>query len=371
MEFKSVKEVGFEEKSAQEIEQELVAKHENAESNEEEKIEKITIKEEASAEEVEEEIHEDPAPITIDDEIVLSHIRKKYNREDLSYEDLLQKEIVEKELPEDLDALYRYKQETGRGINDFVKLNRDIENENPDTTIAEYIAIQNPEYDNDDIQFEMDRAYSYDEDLDDEDDIRARKIAKKKILASARKFFNEEKEKYRAPLESRESFASDSDREADSQREENERLQNEKQERSNRNKEYFSAKTNELFSNNFEGFGYNVGDNKITLKINDVESVKNMQSDAMNFIGKHLDEEGKLKDANAYHKALNAAMDPDALFKFAYEKGAADAVERDTKEAKNIEMKARGSSQVVNEGFKVREVNASHGSGLRIKSNKK
>ena len=90
----------------------------------------------------------------------------------------------------------------------------------------------------------------------------------------------------------------------------------------------------------------------------------------MNFIGKHLDENGMLKDANAYHKALNAAMDPDALFKFAYEKGAADAIEKDTMEAKNIEMKARSSNQVVNEGSRVREVNASHGSGLRIKSSK-
>ena len=90
----------------------------------------------------------------------------------------------------------------------------------------------------------------------------------------------------------------------------------------------------------------------------------------MNFIGKHLDENGMLKDANAYHKALNAAMDPDALFKLAYEKGAADAIEKDTMEAKNIEMKARSSNQVVNEGSRVREVNASHGSGLRIKSSK-
>ena len=126
-----------------------------------------------------------------------------------------------------------------------------------------------------------------------------------------------------------------------------------------------------LFSKNFEGFGYEVGEEKITLKVSDVDSVKNTQSDAMNFINKHLDDDGMLKDANAYHKALNAAMDPDALFKFAYEKGAADAITKDVKEAKNVDMKAKTTGQNVSTEKKYRVVNPDSGNRLVIKSKNK
>jgi len=372
MGFTSVKEVGFEEKSAVELEQELVAKREQElgiENND--NVEKVIINTDPPVGTEEKVINTaEVIEPEIDDEIVLSHIRKKYNREDLSYENLLQEKIVEKELPEDIEALRRYKQETGRGIEDFVKLNRNIDAEDPDAIIAEYIALENPEYDREDIEFEMSREFSYDEDMDDEDEIKAKKIAKKKKLSLARKTLNEQKEKYRAPLESRDGFIPEDEKEAYSRFKQNTQAQNEEQEKSIRKKEHFSSKTNELFSNNFEGFGYKVGEKQITFKVNDVETVKNVQSDAMNFIGKHLDENGMLKDATAYHKALNAAMDPDALFKFAYEKGGADAIERDTREAKNIDMEARRTGQVIKDSPKVREVNASHGSKLVIKSNK-
>jgi hypothetical protein len=371
MEFKSVKAVDFEEKSAREIEQELIDKHEESSGiKNEDEPEKVVINTTEAVIENKEEESSAEVKTELDDEIVLSHIRKRFNRDDISYDNLLQKEIVEADLPEDLEALRRYKKETGRGISDFVKLNRDIDSEDPDAIIAEYISTSNPEFDREDIEFEMDTKFSYDEDMDDERDIRSKKLAKKKTLAEAKKFFTEQKEKYRAPLESREGFIPESEKELYSRYKSSIESQNENQEKSLKQSEHFSAKTNELFSNNFEGFGYKVGDSEITFKVNNAEAVKKTQSDAMNFIGKHLDENGMLKDANAYHKALNAAMDPDALFKFAYEKGAADAIEKDTMEAKNIEMKARSSNQVVNEGLRVREVNASHGSGLRIKSSK-
>ena len=164
----------------------------------------IENKEEESSAEVKTEL---------DDEIVLSHIRKRFNRDDISYDNLLQKEIVEADLPEDLEALRRYKKETGRGISDFVKLNRDIDSEDPDAIIAEYISTSNPEFDREDIEFEMDTKFSYDEDMDDERDIRSKKLAKKKTLAEAKKFFTEQKEKYRAPLESREGFIHESEKE--------------------------------------------------------------------------------------------------------------------------------------------------------------
>ena len=249
MEFKSVKIVDSEEKSTQEIEQDLVAKHEKEQGIEQnDGVEKIVLKQEVSNPDVTSEEEEVNTPVELDDESVLSHIRKKFGREELSYDDLLQKEIVEKELSEDIEALRKYKQETGRGIEDFVKLNRNLDNESPDAMIAEYILSENPEFDEEDVAFEMEREFSYDDDLDDEN---------------------------------------------------------------------------------------------ITFKVSDINATKEVQSNAGNFVNKHLDENGMLKDANAYHKALNAAMDPDALFKFAYEKGAADAITKDVKEAKNVDMRHR------------------------------
>ncbi len=363
MEFKSVKIVGGEEKSAQQIEQELLAKHEAEQGIEKEEVEKVSLKKEK-----EDNLEEDKnIPVELNDDNVLSHIRKKYDREDLSYDDLLQKEIVKQELSEDIEALRKYKQETGRGIEDFVKLNRNFENETPEAIIAEYMSIKNPEFDKEDISFEMEQDFSYDEDLDDDNEIRGKKLAKKKRLAEATKFFNDQKEKYKAPLESREGFISDDERENFEQYKQSTKQQNEK---ALKKQEHFSSKTNELFSNNFEGFGYSVGEENITFKIGDVDSLKSKQSDAMNFINKHLDSDGMLKDANAYHKALNAAMDPDALFKFAYEKGAADAITKDVKEAKNVDMKAKSTGQSVNKGSKVRSVSTDHGSRLVIKSRK-
>lgn len=307
-------------------------------------------------------------PVDLDDDVVLSHIRKKFEREDLTYDDLLAEKTIEAELPEDLEALRRFKKETGRGISDFVKLNRDIEAEDPDSKIAEFIAAKNPEFDKEDVAFEMERNFGINE-MDDDDEIRIKKIEKKKMLAQADSFLNEQKEKYKAPLESREGFIPESELETYQKYKENTENQNKQREKTAKNQEYFSAKTNELFSSTFEGFEYGEGESKVKFKSGDTEAIKKAQSDATNFINSHLDETGKVKDAAAYHKALNAAMDPDGLWKFAYEQGAADAIKKDTKEAKNIAMKARIEEQRVNGTFKAREV-SSDGSGNRIKVRK-
>ena len=371
MEFKSVKIVDSEEKSTQEIEQELVAKHEKEQGIESsDGVEKIVLKQEVLNPEVTSEDEVVNTPVELDDESVLSHIRKKFGREELSYDDLLQKEIVEKELSEDIEALRKYKQETGRGIEDFVKLNRNLDNESPDAMIAEYILSENPEFDEEDVAFEMEREFSYDEDLDDDMDIRSKKLAKKKMLAQAKSFFSDQQEKYKAPLESRDGFISNEEKDLFNKYKQSTKQQSEEQELNNKKSQHFSTKTNELFSNNFEGFGYNVGDENITFKVSDINATKEAQSNAGNFVKKHLDENGMLKDANAYHKALNAAMDPDALFKFAYEKGAADAITKDVKEAKNVDMKAKTTGQSVGSQSRVRVINSDSGSRLVIKSRK-
>jgi len=274
-------------------------------------------------------------------------------------------------LPEDIEALRRYKAETGRGISDFVKLNRDIDNEDPDALIEEFLLATNPEFDKEDVQYEMRRNLHYDEEFDNEEDERAKKIAKKKTLAKAKAFLNEQKEKYRAPLESSTGFIPEDEKEDYVRFKESSSRQNEDNENLIKKQEHFSRKTNELFSNNFEGFEYGEGDQKTILKVGDAETVKTVQSSAMNFMNKHLDENGMLKDARAYHKALNAAMDPDALWKAAYEKGMSDAITKNIKESKNTDMKPASANKEQVERAKVREVNPDHGSGLKIVNRKR
>ena len=359
-----VKEIGpEEEKGTQQVEAELLAKHESQQENVEAETAPVEI--EATTEAPAEANKE------IDDDSVLSYIKNRYNKDITSVDELFETTNGNEELPEDVATFLKYKQDTGRGIDDFVKLNRNFDNESPDAIIAEYISTQNPEFDRDDVSFEMSRNFSFDEDEDEEVEIRSKKIAKKKMLAEARRFFNDQKEKYKAPLESRDGFIPNEDKELFEQYKQSTKQQEANKEDITKRSEHFSKKTNELFSKNFDGFGYEVGEEKVTFKVNDVDKVKDVQSDAMNFINKHLDENGLLKDANAYHKALNAAMDPDALFKFAYEKGAADAITKDAKEAKNVDMKAKSTQQKVSEPQKYRVVNPGSGNRLVIKSKNK
>ena len=362
----TAKEVGFEEKSKSEIERELLERHEEKNNPE-------PTAEELEAKRIEEERLEgetETKEIEIDDEKALSYLRKKFEREDITYDNILAEKVIEADLPEDLEALRRYKKETGRGIQDFVRLNRDIENEDPDKKIAEFIAFNNPGFDDDDIRFEMEREFAID-DIDDEYEQKAKRIAKKKKLAKADKFLTEQREKYRAPLESRDGFIPEGEVEEFQAYKNSKQAQNDLKEASRKKQEYFSAKTNELFSDNFEGFDFKVGEDNFKFKNATAEALKTTQSDAMNFIGKHLDENGMVKDAKAYHKALNAAMDPDALVEWAYQLGAANAIKKETLEAKNIDMKLKREGQQMNKKPKVREVNPDSGSSLRIKSRRK
>lgn len=379
MEFKVVREVPFEEKSSQEIEQDLLAKHEKEQGIEtEENVEKITSQSSENEETIEKatenenEIVQEASQVEeIDDEKVLSHLRKKTGRDDISYDNLIETEKVEIELPEDLEALRRYKAETGRGINDFVKLNRDLNAEPPEALIKEYLLATNPEFDDEDVEYEMRRSFSYDEDFDNDDDKKAKEIQKKKTLAKAKAYLTEQKEKYKAPLESSTSFIPETEKEAYARFKES--LSNQEQDKENliRKQEHFSKKTNELFSDNFEGFEYGSGDNKTVLKIGNVDTVKSAQSNAMNFMSKHLDENGMLKNAMEYHKALNAAMDPDALWNAAYEKGIADAITKSTKEGKNIDMSPASATREQGKKPMVREVNPDNGSRLTIRTKTK
>ena len=370
-----VKAVDFEEKSTQEIEKELLDKVENENSGEDEanvdRVEEST--ESASAPQEQEDIQPqgEAQELSIKDEDVLSYIGKRYDREINSLDELFEQRNANEELPEDVSAFLKYKKETGRGINDFIKINKDYDDVDDDQLLRDYYLDQNKDLDLEDVQFEIEDRFHYDEDLDEERDIRLKKVAKKKELAKARDHFNQLKEQYKIPLESREGFASDKDMEEfNAYKKQKEAATANDQELAKR-AQYFSSKTGELFSENFEGFGFNVSeDKKLVYKPADSKTLLNEQSDLNNFVNKFTGDDGFIKDIEGFHRSIAVASNPEKFAKYFYEKGMADAVGDVAKESKNIDMTRKSTQVIKKEGLQVRNIDADRSNRLIIKKRK-
>jgi len=349
-EFK-VRAVEFEEKSAVEIEQELVDKHEREVAGE--TIEGSTEQPVVTEETVIDETSEQAVPVTYDikEEDVLSHIRSRYNKEINSLDDLFAQREANDELPEDAAAFLKFKRETGRGIEDFVKLNRDFSKMDEKSLLAEYYSVTNPEFDSEDVAWKIDELL-YDEDYDDEKTIKSKKLAMKQELKKANDFFEKQKEQYRIPLESSKNSAPIVDEEYESYKQyKQQSVQTEEETR--KKSDYFVAKTNELFSEKFEGFEFNLDDNKVVYKPADVSTLKE-QSDMAKFVKGFLNEDGYLKDAATFHRAIAIASNPEKFAKFFYDKGKSDGVGSIAEESKNIDMGRPATTVTPKQGFSVR-----------------
>lgn len=328
------------------------------------------VNEETKVEEkVEEKVEDKPS---LKEEEVLSFIKNRYGDEVSSLDDLTSKRKDTPDLPEEIVNYLNYKKETGRGLDDFMRLTKDVDGMNEDQLLFEFWKQQKPHLDSDDVDFELSERFSYDEDADDASDVRKRKIAKKEELAKAKEYFNKLKETYKTKVESTKDFIPAEELEDFNAYKNNKTESQQSQAETTKRSEYFSEKTNELFNDKFEGFEFKLNDKSLKYKPADSEKLKESQADLNNFISKHLTEDGYLKDAASYHKSLSLAMHPDSFAKFFYEQGKSDAVNDITKESKNIDMNGiRNATQSVSSGgFKVSAVSSSSGSGLRIKSNK-
>lgn len=357
MEFKSVKlvETG-EQKSVQEVEQELLEKHEQQFQDAPQEI----------------EVPEPPAQeFELKEEDVLSYIGKRYNKQINSFDELMSERSNAEDMPEDVAAYMKYKKETGRGFEDFIKLNKDFDSVPEDQLLKEYLLSTQEGLDEDDVEMMMDE-YRYDEDLDDESYIKKAKVARKKAVNEAKKFFNTQKEKYKTPLES--STAGISQEEKEEFNAYRDYIKNAKtyEEENNRKRQWFEQKTNEVFDS-FKGFEFNVNNKKMVFNPGDAAELKRLHSNPSSFIGKFLDETGMIKDAAGYHKALAVAMNPERFAKYFYEQGAADAADDFMRKTKNINMSERQANAATkgNDGFQVKEVNPDHGRSLKIRSAKR
>lgn len=309
-------------------------------------------------------------PYELDDNSILSYLKDRHNLEVESIDVLKntgKKEEQSLDLPEDIAKFMEYKKETGRSFEDYAKLQQDWSSVDDTSVMREYYKQTKPHLDAEEIDYLLSEQYSFDDEIDDEKDIKRKKIAYKEELYKARNHFEGLKEKFKAPLESRDAEIPENYKEAfnfyNKYREQSEQDQKAQQDRSR----VFSEKTNSLFSDEFKGFEFNVGDKKQSFKPTDINKVKEVQSDINNFFNQHLDEQGVVKDISAYHKALYAAQNADALAKYFYEQGKADATGGIVKETKNIDMEVRQNVQTESSGVKFRALENDDTFSFKIK----
>ena len=267
------------------------------------------------------------------------------------------KENIEtgKPLPENIQKLMDFMEETGGDLNDYVKLNQDYTKLDDKNLLYEYYRQTKPHLDNEEINFLMEDSFSYDEEIDEERDIRRKKLALKEQVADARAHLDGQKSKYYEDIKAGSKLTQEQQKAIDffnRYNKETEELN--KSAKLSRNN--FMKKTNEVFNNKFKGFEYNVGDKNYRFNIKDVNEVKSSQSDINQFMTKFVNEDSTLKDPNGYHKALFTAGNPDAIAKHFYEQGKADAIKDSIAKAKNVDMDPRQSHKTIETGglkFKV------------------
>lgn len=275
--------------------------------------------------------------------------------------------VLGKQLPENIEKLVSFMEETGGTVEDYVRLNADYSNVDDKTLLKEYYKKEKPYLDNSDLELLLED-FDYDEDLDEEKDIRKKKLAFKEEVAKAKRFLNETKEKYYDEIKLRSNVNPEAQKAMDFFN-----RYNKQQEQAEQNRKVFENNTKKLFTENFEGFDINVGDKKYRYKIQNADMVAEKQSNINNLIGKFLDSNGTVKDYSGYHKAMYAAENVDRIAAHFYEQGKADAVKQVVDSSKNLsDAKARPSNNgdVFINGLKVRAISGTDSTKLRIKTKK-
>lgn len=271
-----------------------------------------------------------------------------------------------KPLPENIEKLVAFMEETGGNINDYVRLNADYSNIDNETLLKEYYKQTKPYLEGDDINLLLED-FSYDEDIDEQRDIRKKKLAFKEEVAKARNFLEETKSKYYDEIKLRPGVTQEQQKATDFFN-----RYNEEQKAGKAKHSEFLKRTNELLNEDFKGFDFNVGENKFRYSIKNPQKVAEAQSDISNFIGTFLNDKGEVKDTKGYHKALYAARNADTIAQHFYEQGKADAVKDVMAKSKNISTEPRKTSNgdVYINGLKVRAISGADSSKLKIKTRK-
>jgi len=276
-------------------------------------------------------------------------------------EALAEAEASGKPLPESIEKLMQFMDETGGDLEDYVRLNQDYNKLDNTNLLREYYKQTKPHLDNEEINFLMEESFSYDEEVDEDRDIRKKKIALKEQVAEAKAYLDGQKSKYYEEIKAGSKLTDEQQKAINFFNRYNKESE-ETQAKAKAAKSAFNKKTENVFNDKFKGFEYEVGEKKYRFNVKNAGEVKDTQSDINNFVKKFLNEDGTMSDAKGYHKALHAAMNADTIAQHFYEQGKADALKNSVAKSKNVDMTPRQSHGTVEAGgmkFKVLGENSS------------
>ena len=334
----------------------VVAKLENAESTE--KQEEVQPEAEAQETPVLEEITED----STEEEVA--------EVEEQIEEAVAKAEATGEPIPENIQKLMDFMEETGGDLNDYVKLNQDYSKLADQDLLYEYYKQTKPHLNNEEINFLMEDQFSFDEEVDEDRDIRRKKLALKEQVANAKSHLDGQKSKYYEEIKAGSKLTGEQQKAIDFFNRYNKESEENKK-ATEKQTSAFLNKTKNVFNDKFKGFEYNVGDKKYRFNVNNAKEVKETQSDINNFVKKFLNENNEMSDAKGYHKSLYTAMNADAIANHFYEQGKADAMKNSVAKAKNVNMDPRQSHGKIEAGGMRFKVLGQNSSDFKIKNKNK
>ena len=270
-------------------------------------------------------------------------------------ENPIEQKSTEKPLPENIEKLIKFMDETGGSLEDYIRLNKDYSEMDNHTLLKEYYQQTKPHLNSEEIDFMMEDYFSYDEEIDEERDIKRKKLALKEQVAQAKQHLDGAKSKYYEDIKMGSKLTGEQQKAIDFFNRYNKESE-EQQKKADSQQRTFLNKTDQVFNDKFKGFEYNVGEKRFRFNIKNTKDVKETQSDVNNFVKKFLNKNHELEDAKGYHKALYTAMNSDAIANHFYEQGKADALKNSVAKSKNINMDPRQqhSGEINAGGVKVR-----------------
>ena len=273
---------------------------------------------------------------------------------------------IQNDLPENINKLVDFMRETGGTMQDYIRLSTNYEDVDRDVLVKEYYKSTKPHLSQEEIDFMIEDTFAFDEDIDEERDIKRKKLAYKEEVSKARKFLEDTKEKYYDDIKLKSpSLSEDQQKASDFFN-----RYKEDQERNSQNHEKFKTQTEQLFNKDFEGFDFSLGEKKFRYGVQNAAQVGEKQSDISNFIGKFLGEDGTIKDTKGYHKALYTGANADKIANHFYEQGKADAIRDVVNKSNNTSTEARKAAPVESARFgayKVKSVSGANSAKLKIK----
>ena len=338
------------------------------------KEEVVVVNEEPEAAKEEQEVVEEETPVleeVTDEEITEDNVEEV---EEKIEEAVAEAEATGKPLPESIQKLVDFMEETGGDLQDYVNLNKDVSKMDDSDVLDEYYRATKSHLTAEERAFLLEESFGYDEEIEDEKEIRKKKIALKEQVAEAKAYLDRQKSKYYEDIKAGSKLTNEQQQAIDFFNRYNKESKDQEKV-SQANKKKFQQRTDNVFNKDFKGFDYQVGEKKYRFNVKDVDKVKTTQSDINNFINKFVGDDSTINDAKGYHKSLFTAMNADAIAKHFYEQGKADATKARVARDKNINIDPRkthgetnvggikvrvlgeSSSEMKNRSFKIRKKN--------------